>query len=276
MTKISKELEKYKDTEIIIKYYKRILAEWEKSESYFEHSLQKEKKLKLIKKTLGDIDIKDEYLDVFLDIKNHFAETPDEIKKVYNIIVDTDLSKSDVSALVESYYLLKEHPEMFIEIKKSIGKDDDFLTVLDKVSGSREVHTITDSYRIEFLKGTFKERYPNLHQLIRYCNMSVSDLMEILPSKKFMNFSERKARELTRTQANFDLYLPAKELVLSRFEFDSFDKKYKESEMKLPVVLTDLSYGSKALTSFTKAEYEEDLEKAVQLRKKKGPGYIGW
>ena len=90
MTKISEELEKYKDTEKTIKHYEKLIAEYERKSDKLEQDLEKREQLKCIKKALGDVDIKAKYLKILLD-QDHDLK-PIEVKRLYSIIADTNIS----------------------------------------------------------------------------------------------------------------------------------------------------------------------------------------
>lgn len=278
MTKVSEKLKKYQDTEKTIKYYKDIIAEWEAKEDDLRRDLGRKQKLICIKEALGDIDMEDEYLEIFLDTRRSFPKTPKDVKQVYDIISLADLSVRDASALVESYNELDKHSNLFSKIKKSIGEYDDFLTLLDEVSGLKRVHAVTDSYRIEFLKGAFERDYRAIYNLVREYGVRASSIMEVLPSEKFIEYSREKARELNNREHRSIIYKPATDLVLRRLEKGAAAEKYPGTGPDEHVYLgyTEYCYGNTIYTSFTKGEYEKDLKRALQKRKKKGDGYVGW
>ena len=279
MTKISEEYEKYKDAEGMIKYYKDIIAEWKEKSIDLERAMKKAKKLECIKDALGDIDMESDYLDIFLKSDDSFAQTPIDVVRVYDIIKDAPLSKKEVEALVDSYYLLKDKPELFPEIKKSIGEYKDLYDVLDYVYDDERMHGLTDCYRMEFLKEVFTEFCIPLYGAIRYRGLRAHHIMDVLPTKEFMEDTKIKAHEMTVAEPRSIAYKPAQDLVYFRVISGKFEKeeypKAKPDE-KIYLAHSEYGYGTTIYTSFTKGEYEEDLEKAVQLRKKKGPGYIGW
>ena len=276
MTKISKELEKYKDTEKTIKHYEKLIAEYERKSDKLEKDLEKKEQLKCIEKALGDIDIKAKYLKVLLD-QDHDLE-PIEVKRLYSIVADTDISTKDFSILADAYYILEDYPNSFSRIKKGIGEYDDMLTVLDKVSGVKRIHCITDSYRIEFLKGAFKDHYLCLYNLVRYHGLLASDIMEVLPSKEFMEDTVKKAHEMTIAEPRSIAYRPAEDLVYFRLLDGKFEEKYKKTAPESKILLghSEYGYGTTIYSSFTKGEYEEDLKSAKALRKSKGDNYVGW
>ena len=276
MAKISEELEKYKDTKKTIRHYEKLIAEYERKSDELEKDLEKKEQLKCIEKTLGDIDIKDKYLKVLLDRRHNFS--PHELKQLYSIIADTDLSKKDFSILADACYILSDDPDSFSRIKKGIGKYDDMLTLLDEVSGVERIHCITDSYRIEFLKGVFKSWYTCLYRSVRYEGVRASDIMDVLPTKEFMEDTRIKAHEMTVAEPGSIAYKPAEDLVYFRVSDVDVAKKYKRTKpgSKIYLGYSEYGYGTTIYTSFTKGEYEEDLEKAKGMRKKKGDSYVGW
>lgn len=223
-----------------------------------------------LSKCLDDLKLKDGL--------EHIKEKTLEKIRIYDLAICASLSKKEISALKESYYILKKQPEMFSEIKKSIGDYEDLLAVLDNVCDDEKIHHITDSYRIEFLKDTLTEYYTSLYNSVRYFGLPTSYLMDILPSKKFMEDSIVEAKRLNATKNDGSLfYVPAQDLVYFRSLYGKFEKEmYPQAKPDEKIFISYTEYGRKVYSSFTKAEYEEDLEKAIQLRKKKGPGYVGW
>lgn len=152
------------------------------------------------------------------------------------------------------------------------------LTVLDKASGVDKIHKITDSYRIEFLKGAFKDHYLCLYRLVRYHGMPASEIMKVLPSKEFMEDTVKKAHEMTIEEHRSIAYRPAEDLVYFRLLDGKFEEKYKKTAPESKILLghSEYGYGTTIYSSFTKGEYEEDLAKAKVMRKEKGDSYVGW
>ena len=207
----------------------------------------------------------------------HIKEKTIEKIRIYDLAICASLSRKEISALKESYYILKKQPEMFSEIKKSIGDYEDLFAVLDNVCDTKEMHSITDSYRIEFLKDTF-DCYSSLSMNVKYFGVPASYIMGILPSKKFVEDSVLEAKRLNATKNDGSLfYVSAEDLIYFRSLYGRFEKElYPKAKPDEKIFVSYTERGRKVYTSFTKAEYEEDLEKAIQLRKKKGPGYVGW
>lgn len=231
-----------------------------------------------IKETLADVFSKDEYLDKFMDSKERIRKKALETKRIYSVIMGKFLSRREISALKDSYYILEKHPELFAEIKKNIGKHEDLLAVLDNVCDDEKIHHITDSYRIEFLKDTLTEYYTSLYNSVRYFGLPASYLMDILPSKKFMEDSIVEAKRLNATKNDGSLfYVPAQDLVYFRSLYGKFEKEmYPQAKPDEKIFISYTEYGRRVYSSFTKAEYEKDLEAAKVLRKSKGEGYVGW
>lgn len=285
MAKLSSVFEKYSSAKDDIEYYKRVVEEWKKKKVELEEDLKRGERIKLIQDALGDIDIKDEYLEPFLNLKLYFPKSPEDVSKMYKLIKDADFSKRDVSVIMETYDYIKE-PEKYDRVKEAIDKHKDLYTSLDKIGDSHDTHAIVGSYRIEFLKDDCsKQFYDSLHRLVRgrYLNIPsygipVERLMEVLPSKEFMKWSKEEARRLSEKERSSIWYRSAEDIILERMESSKFEKEYQEAESDGLIYLghTEYGYGNSIYASFTKGQYEEDLKSAKALRKSKGENYVGW
>ena len=285
MAKLSSVFEKYSSAKDDIEYYKRVVEEWKEKKGVLEDDAKKGERIKLIQDALGDIDIKDEYLEPFLNLKLYFPKTPEDVSKMYKLIKDTDFSKRDVSVIMETYDYIKE-PEKYDRLKEAIDRHKDLYTSLDKIGDSHDTHAIVGSYRIEFLKDDCSDHfYDSLHRLVRgrYLNIPrygipVERLMKVLPSKEFMKWSKEEAKRLSKKERNSIWYRSAEDIVLQRMENSKFEKEYQEAESDGLIYLghTEYGYGNSIYASFTKGQYEEDLETAKALRKSKGDNYVGW
>ncbi len=285
MAKLSSEFEKYSSAKDDIEYYKRVVEEWKEKKGVLEEDAKKGERIKLIQDALGDIDIKDEYLESFLNLKLYFPKSPEDVSKMYKLIKDADFSKRDVSVIMETYDYIKE-PEKYDRVKEAIDKHEDLYISLDKIGDSHDTHAIVGSYRIEFLKDDCSDNfYDSLHRLVRgrYLNIPsygipVERLMKVLPSKEFMKWSKEEAKRLSKKERNSIWYRSAEDIILERMENSKFEKEYQEAESDGLIYLgyTEYGYGNSIYASFTKGQYEEDLKTAKALRKSKGDNYVGW
>ena len=170
---------------------------------------------------------------------------------------------------------------------KAIGLD--LGTVTLGIAQSDSLGFVHGVETFRFVKGQYSKARERVHKLVSDTgikeialgyplHMSGEEGERALSSKKFMEDSIVEAKRLNATKNDGSLfYVPAQDLVYFRSLYGKFEKEmYPQAKPDEKIFISYTEYGRRVYSSFTKAEYEKDLEAAKVLRKSKGEGYVGW
>ncbi len=124
--------------------------------------------------------------------------------------------------------------------------------------------------QLEYLKKEYSKYFiESLQHCIKFDGISTDRVFEVLPSKSFIDFSKEREKELQKEQSEWFWYRSAEDLVLRRLGSHEVEEKYQKASLDDRLFLGYSEYGPTVYTSFTKREYEEDLEKIKKLIRKK-------
>ena len=126
------------------------------------------------------------------------------------------------------------------------------------------------SQKIECLKKEYSKYFiDELQHHIRYDGISIDRILEVLPSKSFIDFSKERERKLETEQHEYFWYRSAEDLVLRRLCSREVEEGYQKAKLDKRIILGYSEWGQTVYTSFTKGEYEEDFKECKKLIRKK-------
>lgn len=271
MTKISKAVEYYKTLytgDAIDEYFKD------------QYSLRKVADLKIILDAIGDVDLPQEYIKVFLYELFHVGFKPDyeqvreKIRLIYELCSDVKMTREELVILF-TFYSHGVYRLMFDKIKELIKSDKDLKKGLQIITSEALKYGEEEEKKLECLS----EQYP--HVFVKYIKsivktelISSDKVLDILPSKEFMEASIIQLPQgfikapLKIMSSSYEVS-SAQEFILKRLESAEFEAYYQDVLADEKIMLGYCDSGAKIYTSFTKGEYEEDLKTKKQLIRKK-------
>lgn len=239
-------------------------------DTYFSdpYVLRKVSDLKIMLSVLGDIELSEDYMKVFLyelskvPYKTSYEELCEMIRIIYGLSSDLGLKREDLVSLF-TYYHQGVYRAMFDEIKISLGMDIDLSEYLRKVIRETLIKSSEEASKLEYLKVEYSEDFiKRLQDVIKRRVIPCSRVIDILPSKEFIDISKVK------TPLGYDI-VSGEDLVVRRLDMFGIEKEYEKASSEERLVLGYASTGDKVYTSFTKGEYELDLKRKQSLKRER-------
>ena len=224
--------------------------------------------LKEMYEALGDVSLREDYLRAFMFELRRIPtgvthmEFMKEIRILYELCKDIDLSIDDLRLLI-ACYLEGPYTLMFKEIKELIiaGKlSSEIISLREKAYDiSRK-----EAKKLDYLKEEYGEEFIERIKgaVVEKC-LSIDKVLDILPSKELIDSSKVYIPGLQYP------ILSGEDIVIRRLYCLEIEKDYQETPLDFNIKLGYCSHGDTVLTSFTKREYEEDLESKKKLIRKK-------
>ena len=264
-----------------IKHYESLYPK-DKIDDYFEEGYipRKISDLKIMLDTIGDVDLPDEYIKVFLYELFHVGFKPDyeqiceKIKLIYELCKDVEIDREELMILFD-FYSHGVYRLMFDQIKELIMSDIDLKEGLKVIMDMAIKYGRGEKEKLELLSGQYSSEFVEYIQRIVQSELVSSDrVLDILPSKEFIEKSKiylphRFVKApLKMIPFRYEV-VSAQEFVLKRLESVKFEKYYQDVLDDEKIMLGSCDSGDRLYTSFTKGEYEEDLKTKKKLIRKK-------
>lgn len=225
--------------------------------------------LTLIQEAIGDVDLTDKYLKAYMQsLKSFPFKTPYErklqkVRIIYELSKDTKMTTEELLTLIQLYHS-GAYTLMYEEIKELIVTHKDLKSGLELVIGEAIKYGLEESKKLECLKEEYsKEFIEQIKQVVREECISSDKVLEILPSKTFIDASVEDVPGLGYTISS------GEDLVLRRLKYIRVEDDYQTALADEKVALGFSSTGDIVYTSFTKGEYEEELKSGKKLIRKK-------
>ncbi|MBR6690666.1 MAG: hypothetical protein IKL65_04985 [Bacilli bacterium] len=261
MTKISEQ----------IKYYEHLtLKSKDKIDSYFEdpYIYRKIEDLKLMQDAIGDVELTDDYIKVFLyelfdvGFKPDYDKIIEKIKIIYELSKDTELTREELITLF-TFYQHGVYSLMFDEIKKIILSHKDLKSSLEIIISEALKYGKEEAEKLDYLKKEYSSEFIEyIKRIVQEELISSDKVIEIIPSKDFIKSS------IIKIPLGYDI-VSAEDLVAKRLKSKKFDEDYLTTLADKKIALGLCSTGEMVYTSFKKSEYEEDLKYKKRLIRKK-------
>ena len=264
-----------------IKYYKSLYS-GDVVDDYFQdqYALRKVSDLKIMLDAIGDVDLPEDYIRVFLYELFHVGFKPDyekiceKIKIIYELCKDVKISREGLMTLF-TFYSQGVYKLMFDQIKELIisGKDlkEDLKIIIDEA----KKYSKDEAEKFELLsRGYSSEFVKYLQKIIEADLISLDRVLEVLPSKEFIETSiihlpSGFIKAPIKIMPYHYEVVSAQELVFKRLESAKFEEDYQAISDDEKIMLGSCDSGARLYTSFTKGEYEADLEAKKKLIRKK-------
>ena len=253
-----------------IKYYESICPETE-FDSYFgdSHAYEKIQTLALMKKSIGDVDLTDDYLKAYMyGLKPIPFYTPYErliqkVRIIYEISKDADMTVKELIILIELYHA-GAYSLMVEEIKRLISTHKDLGSGLLLIRGEAQKYGLEEAEKLNYLKAEYSEKFiEEIQQVVVEECISSDKVLEILPSKEFIDTSEIEIPGLNYT------VLSGENLVVRRLKYIGVEDEFQKTPLSEKIILGNSSSGNTVFTSFTKEEYEKELTSKKKVLSKK-------
>ena len=252
-----------------IKYYESIKPKTE-FDSYFgdPYTSAKIQTLTLIQDAIGDVDLSEEYLKAYIyGLKSFPYKTPYErmiqkVRIIYDLSKDTQITTEDLLTLI-GYYHSGAYSLMSSEIKKLISTCKDLKSGLRLIVSESIKYGISEAEKLDYLKEEYSKSFvERIQEIVKEECLSSDKVLQILPSKSFIDASEIKIPKLGYTTKS------GEDIVTKRLSFIDIEESYQKTLPDEQIKLGYSSYGEKIYTSFTKTEYEEDLKTKEKIKVK--------
>ena len=123
---------------------------------------------------------------------------------------------------------------------------------------------LEESKKLEYLKEEYGEEFiEKIQQIVKEECISSDKIIEILPSKKFIDSSVIEVPGLGYT------IVSGEDIILRRLKYIRVEDDYQKTLPDSKIALGFSSTGDMVYTSFTKGEYEEELKSCKRLIRKK-------
>lgn len=250
-----------------IKYYESIKPKTE-FDSYFAdpYTSAKIQTLSLIQKAIGDVDLTEEYLKAYIygfksfPFKTPYERMVEKVRIIYELSKDTKMTIDDLLTLIK-YYHRGAYSLMSSEIKKIISTCKDLKGGLRLIIDEAIEYGISEAKKIDYLKEEYSESFiERIEEVVKEECLSSERVLEVLPSKTFIDSSKVMIPKLGYT------IISGEDIVIKRLHSIDVEESYQKSLPDEQIKLGYSSYGDKIYTSFTKAEYEEDLKSKKKIK----------
>ena len=225
--------------------------------------------LTLIQEAIGDVELSEEHLKVFVcGLKSFPFKTPYErklqkVRTIYELSQGTKMTTEELLTLMQLYHS-GAYSLMSEEIKELISTHKDLKGGLKLIIGEAIKYGLEESKKLECLKEEYgKEFIEKIQQIVKEECISSDKVIEILPSKSFIDASVVEIPGLGYTTSS------GEDLVLRRLKYIRVEDDYQTALADEKVALGFSSTGDIVYTSFTKGEYEEELKSGKKLIRKK-------
>ena len=250
-----------------IMYYESIKPKTD-FDAYFgdSHASSKIQTLSLIKEALGDVEISDDHLKAYIyglrsfPFKTPYERELQEVRIIYELAKDTQMTAKDLITLIDhydvgAYKLMSKRIKELISTREDIGMD---LRVLVKEAME---YSIKEAAKLDYLKEEYSKKFiERIQKRIKDECLSAEEVFKIIPSKSFIEASEVEIPGFGYT------ILSGEDIVTKRLYFIDIEEDYQKALPDERVRLGYSSYGDTIYTSFTKAEYEEDLKTKKKIK----------
>ena len=230
--------------------------------------------LTLIQEAIGDVDLSEEYLEVFMSSLKFPFKTPYErklqkISLIYGLTKDIEITPEDFYTLIDLYHS-GAYSLMFEQIILLLGIGKDLKSGLKIIISEALKYSLEESKKLEYLKEEYsKEFIEKIQQVVREECIPSDKVLEILPCKSFIDASVVEVPGLGYT------IVSGEDIVLRRLKYIRVEDDYQKTLPDAKIALGFSSTGDIVYTSFTKGEYEEDLKSGKKLIRKKW-FYVRW
>lgn len=230
---------------------------------------EKLKRLKLMKKTLGDVKMKEDYIKVFLysghqaSSRSGFTLKEKAIKDVYEVLLKhPDMSLQALDTLI--YYHDEEcyrEFDMISEFSKLLESDKDitmaYWRLVDEKRKEIYAKYSKEAEKLEYLKGQYDEEFiKRIQDAIKRAHVSAEYAISLIPSRDFI--------EKSSVRVPIGYTIKSGEDIVVRTILGHTDPYSGKDDKK--IYLGPCSTGDSVYTSFTKKEYFDELKRMTQLK----------
>ena len=244
----------------VIKHYSQRPTYDEVEEYFLEQGYPKKKEsAEIMLEALGDLDLSEDYIKTFLFILSKYEygvsykEKIEKVRVLYELVKDKPYSKAEIMLLARFYnhavYRLK-----FDEIKEALDHKDLGFKYFE-IEKSAYAFGKEESKKLEELKGVYSDKFiDRLKDIVEKELIPYEYVKKLLPSKKFMDAA------VVEVPLGYDIN-SAEDLIVFRLKRQGFEEEYQKTPLERKINLGICSDGRFVHTSFTKFEYEADLDR---------------